>query len=46
MHAADRMASDKLKEGIAGFSKALENLETLLARRITELEGAAVPALV
>ena len=46
MHAADRMASDKLKEGIAGFSKALENLETLLARRITELEEAAVPALV
>jgi transaldolase len=46
MHAADRMASDKLTEGIAGFSKALENLETLLARRITELEEAAVPALV
>jgi len=46
MHAADRMANDKLKEGIAGFSKALENLETLLARRITELEEAAVPALV
>ncbi|MGA2711495.1 MAG: transaldolase [Bryobacteraceae bacterium] len=46
MHAADRMANDKLKEGIAGFSKALESLETLLARRITELEEAAVPALV
>lgn len=46
MHAADRMASDKLKEGIEGFSKALENLETLLARRITELEDATVPALV
>jgi transaldolase len=46
MHAADRMANDKLKEGIAGFSKALENLETLLARRITELEEASVPALV
>jgi transaldolase len=46
MHAADRMANDKLKEGIAGFSRALENLETLLARRIRELEEAAVPALV
>jgi len=46
MHAADRMANDKLKEGIAGFSKALESLETLLARRITELEAAAVPALI
>ena len=44
MHAADRMANDKLKEGIAGFSKALESLETLLARRIRELEEAAVPA--
>lgn len=39
MHAADRMASDKLAEGIAGFSKALVNLETMLARRITEMEG-------
>ncbi|MDQ1474445.1 MAG: transaldolase, partial [Bryobacterales bacterium] len=37
MHAADRMASDKLSEGIAGFSKALENLEALLAKRITEM---------
>jgi transaldolase len=46
MHAADRMANDKLKEGIAGFSRALENLETLLARRIRELEEAVVPALV
>ena len=27
MHAADRMANDKLKEGIEGFSKALEDLE-------------------
>src|SRR5579884_2999218 len=35
MHAADRMASDKLSEGIAGFSKALVNLETMLAHRIT-----------
>jgi transaldolase len=38
MHAADRMATDKLKEGIEGFSAALEKLETLLAKRITELE--------
>ncbi|HTA46448.1 MAG TPA: transaldolase [Bryobacteraceae bacterium] len=45
MHAADRMATDKLKEGIEGFSKALENLETMLARRIAELEEAAVPVM-
>ncbi len=45
MHAADRMANDKLKEGIAGFSKALESLETMLAHRITELEETAVPVL-
>jgi transaldolase len=38
MHAADRMATDKLKEGIEGFSKALVNLENILAKRITELE--------
>jgi transaldolase len=37
MHAADRMAHDKLKEGIEGFSKALENLEQLLATRLAEL---------
>jgi transaldolase len=35
MHAADRMATDKLKEGIEGFSRALVNLETMLAKRIT-----------
>jgi transaldolase len=40
MHAADRMAHDKLKEGIEGFSAALENLERLLAKRLAEL-GAA-----
>jgi len=39
MHAADRMAHDKLKEGIEGFSKALEQLEQLLAKRLTELEA-------
>ncbi len=37
MHAENRMAHDKLKEGIEGFSKALENLEQLLAKRLTEL---------
>jgi transaldolase len=41
MHAADRMAHDKLKEGIEGFSKSLEDLEKLLAARLTELEKAA-----
>ena len=38
MHAEDRMAHDKLKEGIDGFSKALESLEGLLAKRLAELE--------
>ena len=39
MHAADRMAHDKLKEGIEGFSKALEQLEQLLAKRASELSA-------
>jgi transaldolase len=39
MHAADPMASDKLAEGIQGFTKALENTETLLARRLSQLES-------
>jgi len=38
MHAADRMASEKLKEGIAGFVTALEKLETALAARLAALE--------
>ena len=42
MHAADRMANDKLKEGIEGFSKALEDLEILLAKRLSEI-GAKQP---
>jgi transaldolase len=46
MHAADRMATDKLAEGIAGFSKALEHLEGVLAKRITELEAVGEPVLV
>ncbi|MGH9563817.1 MAG: transaldolase [Terracidiphilus sp.] len=38
MHAANRMASDKLTEGIEGFSAALVKLESLLAKRLAELE--------
>jgi len=37
MHKADRMAHDKLKEGIEGFSEALENLEKILSDRLTKL---------
>ena len=37
MHAEDRMAHDKLKEGIEGFSKALEDLEKLLEKRLSEI---------
>ncbi len=37
MHAEDRMAHDKLKEGIEGFSKALEELEQLLEKRLAEI---------
>ncbi len=37
MHEENRMAHDKLKEGIEGFSKALEELEHLLAKRLAEL---------
>jgi len=40
--AANRMATDKLKEGIEGFSAALVELETLLAKRLAELESRAV----
>jgi transaldolase len=39
MHTENRMASDKLDEGIKGFTKALETLEKLLADRLTELEN-------
>jgi transaldolase len=41
MHAADLMASEKLDEGIKGFSKALETLEALLANRLAQLESNA-----
>jgi transaldolase len=45
MHKADRMAFDKLSEGIDGFSKALETLEGMLAERLAQLEsGVAVGA--
>ena len=44
MHATDRMASDKLKEGIEGFSAALVKLETLLAKRLAEIEARATAA--
>ncbi len=40
MHTADRMASDKLAEGIDGFTKALVSLEKLLAERLSRLEEA------
>ncbi len=39
MHAEDRMAHDKLKEGIEGFTAALVKLENLLANRLAELES-------
>jgi len=32
------MATDKLKEGIEGFSAALDKLEALLAKRLAALE--------
>lgn len=39
MHTADRMASEKLAEGIEGFTKALVALEKLLAERLATLES-------
>ena len=33
----DHMASEKLSEGITGFSKAIEELENLLLRRLAEI---------
>jgi transaldolase len=41
LHEGDRMATDKLKEGIEGFSSALVKLEELLAKRLAELETRA-----
>jgi transaldolase len=42
MHAEDRMAHDKLKEGIEGFTAALEKLEKMLADRLAKM-GASKP---
>ena len=39
MHAEDRMSSEKLDEGIQGFTKALETLELLLTDRLARLES-------
>jgi transaldolase len=39
MHAENRMANEKLAEGISGFAKALETLEKLLSDRLAVLEG-------
>ncbi|HLP92341.1 MAG TPA: transaldolase [Nostocaceae cyanobacterium] len=44
MHAEDKMASEKLSEGIEGFTKALITLEQLLAERLARLEGEMVTA--
>ncbi len=41
MLAADAMATEKLEEGIGGFTKAIETLEAQLAHRLAELEGGA-----
>ncbi|MBW4698707.1 MAG: transaldolase [Aphanocapsa lilacina HA4352-LM1] len=41
MHTHDRMACEKLDEGITGFTKALVALEQLLADRLAHLEGEA-----
>ena len=37
LHKENRMANDKLQEGIDGFSKALVDLEAMLAKRVAEL---------
>ncbi len=42
MHTENAMANEKLAEGIAGFTKALEALEHLLKERLTRLEGAEI----
>ncbi len=39
MHGLNRMATEKLAEGIDGFTKALITLEELLAARLATLEG-------
>ncbi|MGR9116938.1 MAG: transaldolase [Gammaproteobacteria bacterium] len=39
MHAENRMANEKLSEGIDGFAKALVTLENLLSERLASLEA-------
>jgi transaldolase len=41
MHAENRMATDKLAEGISGFEKALVDLEGLLASRLSKITAEA-----
>jgi transaldolase len=41
LHEADKMAKEKLDEGISGFSKAIVALEKLLTERYHALEGKA-----
>jgi len=41
MHAKDRMANEKVDEGIKGFSKAIEALEKLLGERYRSTKGRA-----
>jgi transaldolase len=45
MHNEDRMAHDKLTEGIEGFSKSLHELEELLAHRLSEIGASTKPEL-
>ena len=44
MHKEDRMATDKLEEGIQGFSKSLVALEAQLEKRLVALEGEGATA--
>lgn len=44
MHAANRMATEKLQEGIDGFTAALVTLENMLADRLAKLEAGTVAA--
>ena len=44
MHEGDRMASEKLDEGIKSFSKALVSLEELLTQRLTRIEEQVLTA--
>jgi transaldolase len=45
MHQENRMAHEKLTEGIEGFSSALGELEKLLANRLSELGANTRPEL-